>query len=250
MSCQESSGAGRSAGTIEAGEQWLEKYMRMNAQLLQSALNSYSPLVEAWTSWYQVALPAQFQKSRQAPTTHPHKAHRGCCEIPDTTCPPRCAGTIEWHASQGEIRKATIEIRNTSKETLRYQLVPGAFQSCGKSISAQPVVTPTQLNAAAGETVNATVETLVGDSFQPGLTYRAEIKVTGKYERCVCVELHVRCAEEEAVRFDLGDIPYRTRADEWYRHFQCSEPCFEPVAPTQKPTPVAGPPAGTVNQPK
>ncbi len=259
MGCKESSGTATATSSGVAVDNWIAQYMQMNAQLLQSALSSYAPVMKAWTSWYQSAVPPQSQNLSQTPATAAkpgQKATHGCCDIPETCCPPRCACTLSWDASPGETRKATIKIRNTSKDAVDYQLVPKAFEACGKSIDATPDVTPSELRAAAGETVTATVSVEVGDQFHPGATYHAEILVRGKYERSVCLELNLCCDEDSVCRFDLGDIPYRKRADDWFRHFQCSEPCFAPVsqpnAPpvgTAPPTNAPAPPTAVSNPP-
>jgi len=176
----------------------------------------YTQWMNAWMNWYQAWMP------------------RPGCGIPEIGCPPRCACTITWQAGQGEVHRATIEVRNTSAEPITYQLVTTQFQSCGKPIDMKPAVNPATITAAPGQTASATVEVPVGEQFQPGLTYTAEVLVRGKYERCVKLELQMRCGDE-VCRFDHGDIPMRIRADEWWRHFQCTEPCFEPIARTVNP---------------
>ncbi len=226
---------------------WISQYARMNAELLQTALKSATPLINAWGNWYQSFLPVQMKVAAEPRVSHsgPCVSDKSCCEIPETGCPPRCACTVRWDASTGERRVATIRIRNTSKDAVTYALSTKPFESCGKTSTVSPLVAPASITAAAGQTVQAEIGVAVTDLFQPGSTWHAEVLVSGKYERCVKVELHIEC--NESCSFDLGDIPYRTKADEWYRHFQCSAPCFEPV---RTPPPDPNPVVGTVDEPK
>jgi hypothetical protein len=221
--------------------QWMSQYNDM----MQTAMKSYTPVLAAWTNWYQGMMPPQARDFSSAMASSLMAAMpKGCCDIPATDCPPRCACTITWQASVGEVRKATIELRNTSKESITYQLVTQNFDACGKTIDLKPTVTPASVTAAAGQTVTATVQVQVSEQFHPGATYHSEILVRGKYERCVRLELQMRCEEDAICSFDHGDIPHRIKPDDWYRHFQCSEPCFEPIIRTTTPT---NPNTGTVN---
>jgi hypothetical protein len=232
---------------LNDASQWLSQYARMNAELLQTALKSAAPLMTAWGNWYQSLLPVQM-KVASVPGTSKQSSCAGdqssCCEIPETSCPPRVACTIHWDASVREVRVASIGIRNTSKDSVTYTLTTQPYENGGTTSAVSPVIATPSVTAAAGQTVHVEIGTVVTDAFQPGSTWHSEILVTGKYERSVKVELHVRPAE--TCTFDLGDIPYRTKADEWYRHFQCSSPCFAPV---QAP-PVTTNPVGVVVEPE
>jgi hypothetical protein len=236
--------------------QLVSQYARMNAELLQAAVKSAAPLMTAWSNWYQSLLPVQMKVAGKPGAAHSGAcvADKSCCEIPETGCPPRCACTVRWDACTGERRVAAIRIRNTSKDSVTYTLSAKPFESCGKTSTVSPLFTPASITAAAGQTVQAEIGVVVTDAFQAGTTWHAEVLVSGKYERCVKVELHIEC--DECCSFDLGDIPYRTKADEWYRHFQCSSPCFAPVAPPPpNPNPVGtttvtANPVGVVDQPQ
>jgi len=229
MASKESHDAGTAGPSSGDPAQWMTQYARMNIEMMQSALKSISPAVTAWTNWYQSLVLPQVRDLSKMASGLRSSMPRGCCDIPETGCPPRCACTLSWQASAGELRKATIEIHNTSAGPITYELASTAFEACGKVIDVKPAVHPRSITAAAGQTVTATVEVPVGDLFHPGATYHAEILVRGKYERCVRLELCMRCDDESVCRVEHGDIPYRKRADEWFRHFQCSEPCFQPI---------------------
>ncbi|HEX4136314.1 MAG TPA: hypothetical protein VHY84_16995 [Bryobacteraceae bacterium] len=231
---------------------WLSQYARTNAELMQTAVNSAAPILTAWTNWYRSLLPAQLKVATAGSGASSRSSCAGdqsCCEIPETNCPPRCACTVHFDAGPGERRVASIRIRNTSKDDVTYTLSARPFENDGKTLAVSPLVLPASIKAAAGQTVQAAITVEVNDQFQNGSTWHSEVLVSGKYERCVKVELHVRA--DESCKFDLGDIPYRTKADEWYRHFQCSEPCFEPVtAPQQPPDPVTANPVGVIAEPR
>jgi hypothetical protein len=44
--------------------------------------------------------------------------------------------------------------------------------------------------------------------------------------------LNVACACDDTCSFIQGDIPFKVSADNWYKHFQCSEPCFDAITQT------------------
>lgn len=218
--------------------EWLKSYAQTNADFAQSALKMVTPAINAWTTWYQSMWGAPMTDLYQAYTSALKSYSKmmkspDCCEIPEKDCPPRCACTIQWVAAEGERRISTIRIRNSSSDAITYELKANPFETCGKRIDVVPSITPRSVNAAPGETVSVKVETAVDAQFHSGATYTSEILVIGKYERCVKLELQVTCVEESGCSFEHGDIPYRTRAEEWYHHFQCSEPCFEPVRSNQ-----------------
>jgi hypothetical protein len=238
MACKDSS----TTDTIQqAGNdvtKFLTDYTRMNLELAQSAVKAFNPVVSMWTSWYQSLQPTQSQQSQLSNLYDTYTsglaslARSVVCEIPTTSCPPKVACTITWDASLGELRKSTVKIHNSSKDSITYTLVPQPFKSCGTALKSTPGVEPQTVTAAAGETVTFAVGVAVGEEFQAGTTYEAKVLVQGKYEREVKVVLDVACACDDACSFDQGDIPYKIRADNWYRHFQCSEPCFDAITTT------------------
>ena len=83
---------------------WISQYVRMNAELLQTALKSATPLINAWGNWYQSFLPVQMKVAAEPRVSHsgPCVSDKSCCEIPETGCPPGCACTVRWDASTGQ----------------------------------------------------------------------------------------------------------------------------------------------------
>jgi hypothetical protein len=235
MACKQSSVANPITQAGQDGLQWFSDYTKTNIQMAQTATQMLTPVMSAWMSWYQSMLPPQLSElSKSTSDTLVSMARSAMCEIPSTTCPPKCACDITWDASAGEIRKSTVKIKNTSKDTIQYSFVGKPFTNCGKTLDITPEVSPQSVVAAPGEVVSLVVGVSVGELFQSGSTYESEVLVRGKYERCVKIQLNVACACDDACSFDQGDIPYRVTPDSWYRHFQCSEPCFEAIA--QQPT--------------
>jgi len=251
MACKDSATTDPIQSAGNEATKWLNDYTKMNLELAQSAVKAFNPIVSAWTSWYQSLQPSQISNLYETYANGMASlARTAICDIPTTACPPKVACTITWDASVGELRKSTIKIHNTSKDSITYTLVAQPFKSCGKTLKSSPAVDPQSITAAPGETVSAAIGVAVGEEFQSGTSYEADVQVQGKYERTVKVVLNVACACDDACSFDQGDIPYKIRADAWYRHFQCSEPCFEAITPNPTGTtqvPVANNPVAGTN---
>jgi hypothetical protein len=231
MACKDSKVSDPTTWAGQQGVQWLNDYTKMNLQMAQSAAQMYTPVMSAWMNWYQSLLPPQMTElSKTASNTLMSMAQSVICETPSTDCPPKCACDIQWEANPGETRRSTVKIRNTSKDSIQYSFAAKPFQHCGKTLESTPEVTPQSVTAAPGEVVSVVIGVAVGEQFQSGAAYTSEVLVRGKYERCIKIALNVACACDGACSFDQGDIPYRVRPDSWYRHFQCSEPCFEAIA--------------------
>jgi hypothetical protein len=157
----------------------------------------------------------------------------GCCEIPETECPPRCACEVTWQASPGETPGLGVRVTNSSNVSRTFTLQATPFVGVGGT-AGTIALAPTTLSLAPGQTgfVNATYTV-------PNIAegqYDAEIVVRGAYERAVCVTLEVKCektrGEERCLcEVVLGDPPFRIRAHHWYDHFQCMEPCFDTRRP-------------------
>jgi len=234
MACNQTTSSVASSVTQanQQGMDWLNSYAQMNMQMAQSAAQLITPVMSAWMSWYQSLLPSQFSDlSKSATDTLLSMTKSAMCDIPSVACPPKCACAVTWDASLGETRRTTVKIKNTSKGSIQYTFVPQPFKSCSKTLDISPEVSPQSVTAAPGETVSVVIGATVGELFQAGGTYEAEVLLRGKYERCVKVSLTVACPCDDACTLEQGDIPYHVRPDNWYRHFQCSEPCFEAIAP-------------------
>ena len=230
MACSESSVPNSMTQAGQEGLQWLNDYTKMNIQMAQSATQMLTPVMTAWMSWYQSLLPPQLSElTKSTSDTLMSMARSAVCDIPSIDCPPKCACDILWEASPGEVRKSTVKIKNTSKDTIQYTFEGKPFKKCGKTLDFSPDVNPRYVVAAPGEVVSVEIGVNVGEQFQSGVFYDSEVLVRGKYERCIKVKLSVACGCDDACSFDQGDIPYRVRPDSWYKHFQCSEPCFEAI---------------------
>ncbi|WP_156993910.1 hypothetical protein [Terriglobus sp. TAA 43] len=241
MACSESSVSNPMTQASQQGMQWFTDYTKMNLQMAQTASQMLTPVMSAWMSWYQSLLPSQLSDlTKSTSDTLMSMAKSAMCDIPSTVCPPKCACDIEWSAYPGETRKTTVKIRNTSKDTIEYTFVGKPFTHCDKTLDLIPEINTQSVTAAPGETVSVTIGVTVSEQFQSGVAYQSEVLVRGKYERCIKIKLSVACGCDDACSFDQGDIPYHVRPDNWYKHFQCSEPCFEAIQPGRTTTGVNG----------
>ena len=149
------------------------------------------------------------------------------CDIPETECPPRCVCTINWDACRGERRQHAIRVTNTAKDDLAFVLKATPFSGLagGSDLIA---LQPAQLTLKPGES-GLSIASITVPEDAPAGDYRAEILVQGKYEQCVRVNLTIGDSKHCVCEVAQGDIPVRIRAHHWYDHFQCVEPCFEPI---------------------
>jgi hypothetical protein len=149
------------------------------------------------------------------------------CDIPETECPPRCVCTINWVACRGERRQHAIRVTNTSKQDVTFRLKATSLIGLDGG-SDLIVLQPNQLVLKSGESGLSTASITVPDNAPTG-EYHAEILVQGQYEQCVRVNLSVGASKNCVCEVAQGDIPVRIRAHHWYDHFQCVEPCFDPI---------------------
>jgi hypothetical protein len=160
------------------------------------------------------------------------RAKDACCEIPEVDCPPRCVCEITWDASAGEELNCTIRVRNASQSARTFTIE--ATQFAGPGNPTDITVSPTKLDLKPGASGVVSVSYTVPEA-QPQGDYYAEIVITGSYEQCVEILLHVLpkqlCPPGQPHCFCevvQGEPPVRIRAHHWYDHFQCTEPCFTP----------------------
>lgn len=149
------------------------------------------------------------------------------CDIPETECPPYCVCEIEWKACRGQKLEATIHVKNIAKVARPFTFAATPFQGPGNP-SAAVQIAPPNIVLQPKQSVTITVTFTVGPEFQPGQLYYAEVLITGAYEQCVRLLLHVRQEVTPHCVVEQGEIPTRIRAHRWYHHFQCEEPCDEP----------------------
>jgi hypothetical protein len=159
----------------------------------------------------------------------------GCCNIPETDCPPRCVCEIEWRASAGENLKASIRVTNSSKQQTRlFQFSAVPFSGPGNP-QAPLTLSPTDATLAPGQSTVISVDFTPTPAFQPGQTYEAEVLIRGAYEQAVCIVFIPEGASYAQCSVEQGDPPVSLRAHQWYDHFQCVEPCNQPGG--RKPAP-------------
>jgi hypothetical protein len=151
------------------------------------------------------------------------------CDIPETECPPHCVCDIEWRACRGQQLKATIQVRNTARVARPFTFTATPFQGPGNPNVAVDVAPP-NAGLKPNQTVVVTVTFTVSPEFQADQFYYGEVLITGAYEQCVRLLLHIRPDVTPHCVVEQGEIPTRIRAHRWYDHFQCEEPCEEPVA--------------------
>ncbi|HTN49752.1 MAG TPA: hypothetical protein VMK32_10010 [Burkholderiaceae bacterium] len=164
-----------------------------------------------------------------------------CCAIPTQDCPPHCVAEIVWHACPGETQRATITVRNTSAQARTFTFTAGNLGP------AQVQIAPAAALIDAGQSVTLQVA-VPAAGLKEGETYTTELLVRGAYEQCVRLKL---CVDRTVVpHLDLaqGDVPKRITELQWYRHWQCTDPCAVPARATDNTFNGAEggpPPAGT-----
>jgi hypothetical protein len=195
-----------------------ERMTRLNNETMMAGVRGMQPWLDAYSKLFTSMMPA----------ARPTKS--GCC-IPETECPPYCACTLDWTVTPGDTRVGHIEIKNTSREPIAYSLTATPLTSCGRTTETTPQLEPSSGKVAPGESLQVRVSVTADKSWCPGETYESEIKVRGKYERAVGVRVEVERQPQACCRMEMGEIPKRVQADNWTKHFQCTELCFEPIDP-------------------
>ena len=197
-----------------------ERMTRLNNETMMASVRSMQPWLDAYGRLFTPAAPAA----------------RCGCQIPETECPPYCACTLEWTMAPGDVRTGHIQIKNASKEFISYSLVATPLESCERTTQTTPRLEPNSGRVAPGESLHVEVSLTADKGWRAGESYESEIKIRGKYERCVCVRVQVASVPEACCRIEMGEIPKRVHADNWTRHFQCTELCFEPITSPRDPT--------------
>ena len=159
------------------------------------------------------------------------------CDIPETECPPKCVCKIHWEVCKGENRKHAIRITNTAKKVIDFKLSATPFEGLAGS-SNLITLQPDRLVLKPGESGVSMAGITVPEAAPSG-SYRAKILVRGQYEQHVRVDLTVKDVRHCICDIRQGEIPVRIRAHRWYDHFQCVEPCFEPIRRDTPTRPVA-----------
>ena len=167
-----------------------------------------------------------------------HDKHEDCCEIPETCCPSPYVCKIQWIGCPGDSLKYHVQVTNTGKIQREFNLIAVPFPCSDEAVK----VTPNKKTLAPDETLKAVVSFTIPESFGGG-HYLTRIKVAGAYEQYIVVSLYVKPHQSCCCVIEQGEIPKRIKAHHWYHHFQCEEPCFDPVIPEPRdPNPTPTPP--------
>jgi hypothetical protein len=129
------------------------------------------------------------QHGRSHCACHEHNEHRhacASCEIPQTHCPPRIAGKIEWPIERGATPEAVIVVRNIATIPRAFVFSATALAGLGGG-SASLSITPLNATLAAGESVIVRVSLSGSDSLTACQDYRAEVVIKGAWEQAVKV---------------------------------------------------------------
>ena len=202
------------ANPAQSSSAVLERMAKLGQEGMAIGMRGAKAWVDAYSQLFSSIMPAASGTS---------------CAIPQTACPPYCACTLEWTVVPGDQRVGHIRITNTSQQPIAYSLEATPLHTCGQTLETRPRLEPQFARAAPGESLLVQVAIDTDKSWQPGEIYESEIKVRGLYEQCVCVRVHVPAAPEPCCALEMGEIPKRVSADDWWRHFQCTELCFAPI---------------------
>ena len=167
-------------------------------------------------------LKASAESSVQVIKSTFNNKEKACCEIPETGCPPRCVGGIDWLGMPGDTLHHEIYLTNTGDKKRTFELTPLPFACSDESVK----VTPNKKELAPGESLKAKVSFKIPEAFA-GSHLQTEILLRGAYEQCIVIDLCVKSREESCSDIQQGEVPTQVKAHHWYDHFQCEKPCFE-----------------------
>jgi len=189
----------------------------------------------AIADWYRSAFESYFRLwSAALPAA---SSQCGPCEIPETSCPPRCECTLEWETCEDKAVSGTLAVHNTGRTPVKFHLAGTVFRSACSATDVVPQLTPASFDLAPGEHQSVKVTVAPNATFEPDSDYASTVTVTGRYAEKVHLRLRVHAADSPCCAIDHGEIPRRIRAHHWFDHFQCEQLCFEPVGQTRQPAP-------------
>lgn len=136
----------------------------------------------------------------------PKYGHRHGCihEIPETSCPPRCVGRIEWTIGRGATPEATIVVRNVGQIARPFTFSATALLGANPG-SASIQVDPGGVTLQPGESTVVRVKLQDSLALQACQDYRAEVLIKGAWEQCVQIVCHVVRDAYDAVVVELVD---------------------------------------------
>ena len=159
-------------------------------------------------------------------------AARSCgCRVPERPCPPRCVCELSWDATVGRVLRGSVRVTNTGRAARDFVASATNLVAPDHDPDVTPALEPAQFALEPGRSQLVTVSLTGTERLQPGRTYAAEVRIAGLYEQCVALRVVPRPEPRPHCDVEQGEIPTRIRAHRWSDHFQCEEPCFEPVRP-------------------
>ncbi len=221
----------------------LSRFTALGTQQMLTAIQGSQPLVDAYFGMIRSmavlpmsAMPALSSAvsslGSAVPFTTPVASRCNCgCEIPETDCPPRCVCRMHWQGSRGERVKGSITLTNTAQKAQAFSMQATSFKGPDGDTGVTAALAPAFVTLNPNQSATIAVDLDVGDKFETGKSYDAEVTLTGQYEQCVQLCLTVRPSPSHHCEVRQGNIPTHIRAHRWYDHFQCEEPCFEPATP-------------------
>lgn len=212
------------------------KYQTIESNCATELSDSLQRLVEIGPKLVLMSVESGLSVARDATHLFTHslpRIHLGIpyaclpCEIPETECPPHCVCELEWKACRRQNLQATIHVKNTARVARQFTFKATPFQGPGNpNVAVQ--LTPSNKLLQPRESVAVAVNFTVTPEFQAGQLYYGEVLITGAYEQCVRLVLHIHPEVTPHCIVEQGEIPTRIRAHRWYDHFQCEELCEEP----------------------
>jgi hypothetical protein len=139
-----------------------------------------------------------------------------------------CGSAIEWKIQRGVVPEGAITVHNTgeSMKGFGFETTPLVGPSAA---GARIVMTPDVLQLAPGQTGVVRLALQGSAALSPGQTYHCDVRIRGFHEGRVAIKCSVEPDASGQAVAEHGEAPTRTRAHNWYDHFQCTESCVPHV---------------------
>jgi hypothetical protein len=134
---------------------------------------------------------------------HPHR-QAGCCTIPETHCPSRIAGEVEWSIERGATPEAVVVVRNAAAVPRAFTFIATPLAGLGSG-TASLAVTPSNATLQPGESVVVHVKLQNSSTLTPCQDYRAELRVKGAWEQAIKVLCRVAADPFDSCIVEQGD---------------------------------------------
>jgi len=135
---------------------------------------------------------------------HDTKHGCGCCEVPETRCPPRIAGEVFWKIGRGAVPEASIIVRNVGKMARNFAFTPTTLAGTGVG-AARLDATPAAALLAPGQSTVVGLKLIDSLSLQPAQDYHAELTIEGAWQQAVAITCHIVRDAYDACCVDQGD---------------------------------------------